>query len=79
MAEQSWFQSAAHFRWPAALHSGDGRYACVVRFKDRTEVTLSETFNDADMLAAICAGRVVQLPLPVSCNESFGYRERATA
>jgi porphobilinogen deaminase len=79
MAEKSWFQSVAHFRWPAALHSGNGRFAVVVRFKDRTEVTLCETFTDADMLAAICAGRVIQLPLQVSCNETFGYRERAQA
>jgi hypothetical protein len=78
MAEQTFYQKTARTWWPAAVHSGDGRFACVARFRDRVEVTLYEKWGDAQDLADICAGVVKRLPLPVVSvyNDSFGYRER---
>jgi hypothetical protein len=77
MAEQSFYQATAFLRWPKALHSGNGPWAVVVRFEDRIEVTLHATHLDAEMLSVLSVGRIVQLPAPPVCNESFGYREKS--
>jgi len=80
MAEQTYYQKTARDWWPAAEHSGDGRFACVARIGHRVEVTLYPVCGEAQELADICGGRVKRLPLPVASfyNDSFGYRERNT-
>jgi hypothetical protein len=81
MAEQTFYQKTARTWCPAAVHSGNGRFACVARIHDRVEVTLYEKWGEAQELADICGGVVKRLPLPVVArfNDSFGYRERSAA
>lgn len=81
MAEQTFYQKTAREWFPAAVHSGNGRFACVARFGQRVEVSLFDKWGDAQELADLCGGRVKRLPEPVVSfyNADFGYRERATA